>query len=83
MNMATAVNMPLRLRTILAHLGKRPSITPLEAFGLYGEQRLADVVYELKARGYRINTEMRKDVKGRKYAHYTMAPAVTKELVAA
>lgn len=77
------VQMPLRLRNVLAHLGKKPSLTPLEAHHLYSEMRLADVIYELKSRGYRINTEMRRDPNGRKYARYTMMPAVTKELVAA
>jgi len=68
--------MPARLRVVLEHLGKRPSITPLEALGLYSEQRLADCVYELRKRGYRINMAQKRDPKGRKYAHYTMAAAV-------
>ena len=75
MNMATAVNMPKRLRVVLGHLARRPSITPLEALGLYGEQRLADCIHELKKRGYRISTETRHDLNGRKYGHYKFIPA--------
>ena len=55
---------------ILAHLQKR-SITPLDAFTLYGCMRLAARIQDLKALGHNIVTTMEKK-NGKKFARYTL-----------
>lgn len=41
---------------VLLHLKTKGSISSMESFMLYGETRLADVVYRLKRKGYNILT---------------------------
>lgn len=55
---------------ILSHLQKR-SITPLDAFTLYGCMRLAARIQELKELGHNIVTTMEKK-NGKKFARYTL-----------
>lgn len=64
---------------ILNHLRTRGKITSVEAIGLYGVTRLADVVFKLKKRDHKIVTTMRRGVLGN-YAEYRMAD--TKKLAA-
>ncbi len=45
-------------------------LSPLEAFGLWGVTRLASIVEDLRSRGHVIDTEMHRDVTGKKYARY-------------
>lgn len=56
-----------------SHLASGKTITQLEALGLYGMFRLAARIKELRDRGWDINTEMREDPNGSKYAVYTLA----------
>jgi hypothetical protein len=57
---------------ILAHLKKKP-ITPLEALNLYGCFRLGARIWELKANGHDIKSEMVKDKHtGKRYASYSL-----------
>ena len=60
-------------RTILLHIEKRGSISPLEALITYGCQRLAARIHELRAAGVQINTTMKRDETGHAYARYTLA----------
>ena len=55
---------------ILSHLQKR-SITPMDAFTLYGCMRLAARIQDLKALGHNIVTTMEKK-NGKKFARYTL-----------
>jgi hypothetical protein len=55
------------------HLKNGLSITPLEALGLYGIFRLAARIKELRNKGWDINTDIRQDPNGKKYAAYKMA----------
>jgi len=57
-------------QNILSHLQKR-SITPLDAFTLYGCMRLAARIRDLKAKGHNIITTIEKQG-GKKFARYTL-----------
>ena len=59
-------------QTVLSHLEKRASISPMEALVSYGIYRLSDVIFRLRERGFGIDTEMRHDEAGHKYARYTL-----------
>ena len=43
---------------ILKHLKKHRSITSIDAIELYGATRLASIIYNLRQRGYMIETKM-------------------------
>tara|TARA_Y100001938_G_C8009166_1_gene389027 strand:- start:432 stop:704 length:273 start_codon:yes stop_codon:yes gene_type:complete len=45
---------------VLAHLISGESITPLEALELYGSFRLGAIIFELRADGHKIDTEIAK-----------------------
>lgn len=57
---------------MLAHLGKRRSITPMEALTTYGISRLASCINEMRRVGYTVNTELRRDENDHGYARYTL-----------
>jgi hypothetical protein len=44
----------------------------MEALVSYGIYRLADVVYQLRESGWGIDTEIKQDEAGHKYARYTL-----------
>jgi len=56
--------------TVLNHLNTKNKITSIEAIGLYGITRLAAVVYDLKKKGFPIQTEMKAGMKSQ-YAVYS------------
>lgn len=57
---------------ILKHLKAGKSITPLEALGVYGAYRLSAVIFDLRAAGYDIKTNLKNDGTGRQYAEYSL-----------
>lgn len=61
-------------REVLQHLRRTGTLTPLEAIGVYGIFRLAARINDLRGDGYSINTEIRRDTKGRSYASYSINP---------
>jgi hypothetical protein len=69
-----SINETVRLkpqaRTILLHLEKHGSISPQVAQNTYGVWRLAASVNELRKAGFPIETELRADDVGQKYARY-------------
>lgn len=68
---------------IYAHMAGGKSITPLEAFQLYGTLALHSRIAELRERGHRINTEMIDLPNGKRVGRYSLAPAqLTFELAA-
>ena len=58
---------------ILRHLSRAGSITPMEAFRLYGCTRLGGHVFFLRRKGWKITTERRKGKSGGMYAVYRLA----------
>lgn len=59
-------------KTVLNHLKKRGSISPMEALVSYGITRLAAVVFELREAGWGVETVMKRDTAGHKYARYSL-----------
>lgn len=59
-------------QTVLRHLRANPSLSPMEAVVVYGIIRLAPAIHDLRAVGYNIVTEMRKDARGHRYARYSL-----------
>ncbi len=55
---------------VLAHLYAGKSITPLEALELYGSFRLGAIIFDLRADGHKIGTEI---AKGSGHAIYSLA----------
>lgn len=62
-------------RKVLLHLEKHKSITPLEAFGVYGIFRLAARIWELRKIGKEIATVHMNDDNGKPYARYVLTRA--------
>ena len=54
---------------VLAHLMNGQSITPMEALTEYGSFRLGAIIFDLRAEGHKINTEI---AKGSGHAIYTL-----------
>lgn len=59
-----------QVQTVLKHLETRQSISPMEALVSYGISRLAPAIWELREIGYGIETKMKTDEMGHKYARY-------------
>lgn len=59
-------------RTILSHLQRRGSISPMEAQTAYGNTRLAAAIRDLRVAGFRITTELKRDEAKHQYARYRM-----------
>jgi hypothetical protein len=59
-------------RKVLRHLEKS-SLSPMEAWGVYGIYRLAASIHEIRKQGWKILTTMHEDEAGKKYARYHLA----------
>lgn len=70
--LSSAIGLYPQTRQVLAHLESKGSISPLEAFGVYGITRLAARINELRKAGMEVTTDMRKDAKGTRYASYSL-----------
>ena len=57
---------------VLSHLQERGSITPLEALIVYRIFRLAARVYDLRVKGWNIETRIKRDRTGKTYAQYRL-----------
>ena len=58
---------------ILQHLRTKGSISALEALSLYRCNRLAARIEELRKAGHGIETDMKTDLTGKRYARYHLA----------
>ena len=47
-----------KLQKVLEHLQQNGTITSIEAIELYGATRLSDIIFNLRKRGYIIETQM-------------------------
>lgn len=72
MALSSAIGLYPQTRKVLAHLETKGTISPLEAFGVYGITRLAARINEIRQAGVGVITEMRKDAKGTRYASYAL-----------
>lgn len=55
---------------LLQHFRKTPTITPLEALGLYNIFRLAAVVHELRNQNHKITMKIKTAPNGNPYGQY-------------
>jgi hypothetical protein len=78
-SIATTVGLYPQTRTILRHLEKRGSISPMEALMAYGCTRLAARIHELREAGFDISTDLRTDQAGHRYARYRMTAVNTQK----
>jgi hypothetical protein len=60
-------------KTILRHLRKHGHISPMQAIVVYGIARLAPCIFDIRNVGYQVDTQIKHDAQGHKYAKYTMA----------
>lgn len=59
-------------RKILAHLKRGQTISPLEAQAVYGVYSLAGRIFEIRGAGYKVNTKLKEDASGHRYARYNL-----------
>ena len=60
-----------QIDSIRAHLLRGKPITPIQALNLFGCFRLAAAIFNIRAEGYTVDTEM-VHRKGKKWASYTL-----------
>ena len=70
---ARAVGLYPLTKTILRHMEKRGSISPMEALLTYGCARLAARIHEIRQAGIDVTTDLRTDEAGHRYARYSLA----------
>lgn len=72
--MQKQVTKPLKPQTqlVLDHLNNYGHITPVEAGAVYKIRCLPKRISELKEYGYKIQTRLRADATGQRYAHYSL-----------
>lgn len=70
--LANDLRLPLQARTILAHLEAGKEITQSKAMLVYHICRLSDCILKIRRAGYIIDTDMREDEVGGKYAAYSL-----------
>jgi hypothetical protein len=71
--LTSAINLSPQQRIILAHLMSRGSISDMESQIVYQIKRLSDVVLRLRRKGFKVETDVRKDASGHKYSRYSLA----------
>lgn len=67
-----------KINLVAKHLVSKKKITSWEAIERYHATRLADIIFQLKAQGWSILTEMVKDPSGVRYAVYRYISAPRK-----
>lgn len=60
-------------KTILKHLSRFGSISVAEAITVYSIYRLAPAIHDLRNIGIKIETKLKSDAKGHRYARYEVA----------
>jgi hypothetical protein len=70
--LANDLKLPPQAKTILRHLEKGKSITPMESLIVYGIYRLSDCIFKLRNAGHDILTADRVDERGKKYGEYRL-----------
>lgn len=59
-------------KILMLHLERHKTISPAEAKAVYGFPKIARQIWELRQDGLNIQTELRKDPKGQRYARYSL-----------
>lgn len=66
------MNLTPQARTVLKHLVKEGSITPMVAAGIYKVRSLPRRILDLKEQGIQVERVLCKDATGQRYASYSM-----------
>lgn len=74
---ARALQMSPQARTVLYHLNREGSISPLEAAAVHSVHRLAARILELRKQGFHVVTDLRRDYEGHRYARYSLIGEIT------
>lgn len=69
-SIAHALRLKPQTRVILLHLLEGRSISPLEAWGVYGNSRLAAAIHDIRKSGYVVVREHKRDPMGHHYSRY-------------
>lgn len=72
-SIAKDISLYPQTKTVLKHLEKRGTISPMEALMTYGIYRLSARINELRRVGYKIKTTIKQDAAGHRYARYDFA----------
>lgn len=75
--LANDLTLPPQARTILRHLEKGKSITPMESLIVYGIYRLSDCIFKIRNAGHDVITHERRDERGKKYGEYQLNTRLT------
>lgn len=75
--LANDLTLPQQARTILAHLQKGKTITPIESMIVYNIYRLSDCILKIRNAGHDVLMEMCQDERGKKYGRYSLATKLT------
>jgi Helix-turn-helix domain len=70
--LANDLRLPPQAKTILRHLEKGKSITPMESLIVYGIYRLSDCILKIRRAGHDVLTYDRQDERGKKYGEYSL-----------
>lgn len=70
--LANDLTLPPQAKTILRHLEKGKTITPLESLVVYSILRLSDCIFKIRNAGHDVVTEMCEDERGHGYARYSL-----------
>jgi hypothetical protein len=70
--LANDLKLPPQAKTVLRHLEKGKTISPLEALMVYGIYRLSDCIFKIRNAGHDVHTHDRVDERGRKYGEYQL-----------
>lgn len=65
--------LPPQAKTILRHLEKGKTITPLESLMVYSISRLSDCILKIRDAGHDVSMVMCKDERGHGYGKYQLA----------
>ena len=69
-----------QIARVLNYLQNNKDLSPLEAFGLFSVTRLASIIEDLRKEGHIIDTQVHKDVTGKRYARYSYHGTIRPEL---
>lgn len=72
-SIAKDLSLKPQAKTILRHLRKHGHISPMQALVVYAISRLAPCIFDIRNVGYIVETQVKRDAQGHKYAKYTMA----------
>jgi hypothetical protein len=67
-----------KINLVAQHLVKKRKITSWEAIERYHATRLADIIFQLKGKGWNIVTQMVKEPSGVRYAVYHLMSGIRK-----